>query len=69
MFINLDEELKLLEEMSKIEKFMVEHLFIDMEDDGVDQGVATIVETNHQDQRKLEDARFSMGNIDRDIHQ
>ena len=43
MFINLDEELKLLEEMSEIEKFMVEHLFIDMEDDGVDKGVVTIV--------------------------
>jgi hypothetical protein len=27
--------MKLLEEMSEIEKFMVEHIFIDMEDDGV----------------------------------
>jgi hypothetical protein len=43
MLINLDEEMKLLEEMFEIEKFLIEYMFIDMEDDGVDKGVVTIV--------------------------
>jgi hypothetical protein len=35
VLINLDEEMKLLEEMSEIEKFLIEHVFTDMEVDGV----------------------------------
>jgi len=50
VLINLDEELKLLEEMSEIEKFLIEHVFTDMEVDGVCNEATTMVKADQQDE-------------------
>jgi hypothetical protein len=79
VLMHVDEEIRLLEEMDEIERFLVEHVFINLEDGGLNEEVAIIREVkdnqmktcnNFQDNRNpLFEEEYSTMEQDGDILQ
>jgi len=61
--------MKLLEDMSEIERFLIEHVFTDIEDGGVGKGATKMWKVDQQGQGQLEEAKLSKGDIGKDKYQ